>query len=221
MCNNQGLTVQHFAAGIYSVISLGEAIVQFGRDMLFFLRCAIVSKLIHKVLLNGVICSPMSFFDTNPIGRIINRFSADIDTLDTQIPWLLSDFFWCFSEVITTIIMISYATPQFLYVMPPIIIFFVAIQRFYIVTSRQLKRLYSVSKSPLFSHFSEMVSGASVIRAFQQTDRFIQESELKMKTNVMSFYLRDESFYCLAYFSCYLLHMKFAAFFTSVRVYLN
>jgi len=66
---------------------------------------------------------------------------------------------------------------------------FLAFQRFYIVTSRQLKRLYSVSKSPLFSHFSETVTGSPVIRAYQQTQRFVQESEAKMQTNVMSYYL--------------------------------
>ena len=75
----------------------------------------------------------------------------------------------------------------------PIIIIFVIIQRFYIVTSRQLKRLYSVSKSPLFSHFSETVSGASIIRAFQQTQRFVQESEAKMQVNVQSYYLSSIS----------------------------
>ena len=67
--------------------------------------------------------------------------------------------------------MISYATPEFLYVILPMILIFLAFQRFYIVTSRQLKRLYSVSKSPLFSHFSETVTGSPVIRAYQQTQR--------------------------------------------------
>ena len=68
--------------------------------------------------------------------------------------------------------MISYATPEFLYVILPMILIFLAFQRFYIVTSRQLKRLYSVSKSPLFSHFSETVTGSPVIRAYQQTQRW-------------------------------------------------
>ena len=100
------------------------------------------------------------------------QFWLDSPILDSQIPFQISDFVWCFSEVITTFIMISYATPEFLYVILPMILIFLAFQRFYIVTSRQLKRLYSVSKSPLFSHFSETVTGSPVIRAYQQTQRW-------------------------------------------------
>ena len=99
------------------------------------------------------------------------------------------DGLWCLTEVIATIVMISYATPEFLIVIVPILIVFVGIQRFYIVASRQLKRLYSVSKSPLFSHFSETVSGAPIVRAFGQTIRFAKESESRMQTNVDCYYL--------------------------------
>ena len=139
----------------------------FSRDVFFYIRCAIAAKYIHEALLNGVMRSPMSFFDTNPLGRIINRFSADVDSLDMLIPSQIANFIWSLCEVITTFIVIASATPLFLCAVVPIIIVFIFIQRLYIVTSRQLKRLYSVSKSPIFSHFSETVSGAPIIRAFQ------------------------------------------------------
>ena len=73
---------------------------------------------------------------------------------------------WCLCEVVATLIIISSVTPIFLIVGVPIVLIFVIIQRLYVVTSRQLKRLYAVSKSPIFSHFSETVSGAQIIRAF-------------------------------------------------------
>jgi ABC-type multidrug transport system fused ATPase/permease subunit len=123
--------------------------------------------MIHHTLLNSIMKSPMSFFDTNPTGRIINRFSTDVDTMDGMIPFQMGDLLWCFMDVVTTLTMICYATPTFLIVILPIIIVFVIVQRFYIVTSRQLKRLYSISKSPIFSHFSETVSGAPTIRAYR------------------------------------------------------
>ena len=76
----------------------------FSRDVFFYTRCAIAAKCIHESLLNGVMRSPMSFFDTNPIGRIINRFSADVDSLDMLIPSQIANFIWSLCEVITTFI---------------------------------------------------------------------------------------------------------------------
>ena len=131
------------------------------------MRLAIAAKFIHEDLLKGVMHSPMQFFDTNPLGRIINRFTSDLDTFEQLVPWQISDAIWCFSEFLVTLVMISYALPIFLTVVLPIVLFFFIVQRIYIVTSRQIKRLYSVSKSPIFSHFSETVTGAETIRAFK------------------------------------------------------
>eukprot|EP00095_Tigriopus_kingsejongensis_P005995 snap_masked-scaffold1233_size54137-processed-gene-0.8 protein:Tk05995 transcript:snap_masked-scaffold1233_size54137-processed-gene-0.8-mRNA-1 annotation:"multidrug resistance-associated protein 14" len=88
---------------------------------------------------------------------------------------------------------ICISTPMFIAVIVPLGIVFFFIQRFYIATSRQLKRLESVSKSPIFSHFSETVSGVTSIRAFQQQDRFIRESEERVVTNVKCYYLKESS----------------------------
>ncbi len=178
-----------FRLGVYCGISLGEAAFQISRDLLFFLNCAAASWVVHEVTLKSVMRSPMTFFDTNPMGRIVNRFSSDMDTMDNTIPMKMGDALWCFMEVVATIVMVSYATPVFLYALLPIMFLFVFIQRLYIVTSRQLKRLFSVSKSPIFSHFSETVTGATSIRAYNATKRFIRESEEKIQVNVDSFYL--------------------------------
>ncbi len=182
-----------YKLGIYATLGICEAIVQVIRDFTFYFRCALASKLVHEVLLKQVLRSPMSFFDTNPMGRIVNRFSSDIDIMDGTIPFQMSDFLWCLMEVITTIALISYVTPTFLIAVLPIFLVFLVIQRFYIVASRQLKRLYSVSKSPIFSHFSETVTGATSIRAYKVSKRFIEESEARVQTNVISYYLSASS----------------------------
>ena len=67
--------------GIYAGLGGVEAIIEFTRDMVLFLLCTRASKRLHERLLHTVMRSPMSFFDTNPTGRIVNRFSADIDKI--------------------------------------------------------------------------------------------------------------------------------------------
>ena len=73
--------------GIYATIGTGGAIFQIAMDLMFLLNCAKASKLIHEKLLFRIMRSPMSFFDINPMGRILNRFSSDIDVVDGQIPF--------------------------------------------------------------------------------------------------------------------------------------
>ena len=156
-----------YRLGVYSGFSIAEAIVVLTRDGLFYFRCAIAAEHMHTRLLFGIMRSPMQFFDTNPLGRIMNRFSSDIDSMDKMIPFQITDFVWGLMDVVATLIVISLALPIFLSSIIPIVMVFAVIQRLYIVTSRQLKRLYSVSKSPIYSHFSETVSGAQIIRAFK------------------------------------------------------
>lgn len=87
-----------------------------------------------------------------------------------------------------TLIVISYTTPLFMAIIIPIGILYYFVQRFYIATSRQLKRLESVTRSPIYTHFSETLSGAQAIRAFGQQTRFISESQRKVDFNQVCYY---------------------------------
>lgn len=173
---------------VYAGLGGSEALVELVREFLLFTSCVRAAKVIHERLLKAILHSPMSFFDTNPMGRIINRFSGDIDTIDQTIPFQMSDFLWCACDAVSVVVVISYSTPVFISVIVPLSIVYFLLQKYYIATSRQLKRLNSVSKSPVFSHFGETVTGASTVRAFGQTDRFILDSESLMDANVRCAY---------------------------------
>ncbi len=173
----------------YIYIGVSEMIIKLINDLSFFNRCAYASKRVHRDLLNNVMKSPMKFFDTNPMGRILNRFTSDMDTIDQMIPYEILDFTWCLIECIVVILLICITTPIFVAVVIPLLGLYYYIQSVYIASSRQLKRLYSVSKSPIFAHFSETTNGAQTIRAYRQQARFIQESQNRMTTNVKSIYL--------------------------------
>jgi ATP-binding cassette subfamily C (CFTR/MRP) protein 10 len=125
----------------------------------------------------SVLRSQMSFFDSHPPGRILNRFSADISTIDESIPFivniLLAQLFGLAGSIITIVLTDYFVLIAIL----PIVILYWVLQGRYRVTSRELKRLESSSKSPVFSQFSEAVDGAIYIRSFGQRARFLEKFE--------------------------------------------
>ena len=82
----------------------------------------------------------------------------------------------CFFAVFSTFLVISYTTPIFLGPIAIIMGGYYFVQRVYVATSRQLKRLESVSKSPIYSHFGETLNGVATIRAFNLQEVFIKKS---------------------------------------------
>ena len=175
--------------GIYFAFGAAESISELYREITTYRVGARASDRIHKSLLHRILRGPMSFFDTNPTGRILNRFSSDIDTLDGDIPNGINDCLWCFFDVLAIIVVITSATPMFITVLFPIGILYVLVTKLYMTSARQVKRIESISKSPIYAHFSESLTGAVSIRAYRQQKRFISESQDKVQTNVNCSYL--------------------------------
>ncbi|XP_015175304.1 PREDICTED: multidrug resistance-associated protein 1 isoform X1 [Polistes dominula] len=174
--------------GVYGALGFGQAMASFFCDLAPQLGCWLAARQMHIMMLRAVMRAPLTFFDTTPTGRIISRFAKDVDILDTSLPPQISDSIYCLFEVIATLFVISFSTPEFVAVIVPIGFVYYFIQRFYVATSRQLKRLESISRSPIYSHFSESVTGAQTIRAFGVQDRFIHESESKVDFNQVCYY---------------------------------
>ncbi|CAC5385161.1 ABCC1 [Mytilus coruscus] len=168
---------------VYGGFGIAQAVFVLIFIGIFMVRSITATKLLHERLLDSVIRSPMSFFDTTPIGRIVNRFSADTDTIDNDLPTTVQKWLECVFRVISTLVVISYSTPLFCAVIVPFGIAYFFLQRFYVATSRQLKRLQSKTRSPIYSHFSETISGANVIRAYGAEDSFIKTSNNRINLN--------------------------------------
>ncbi|KAK2178694.1 hypothetical protein NP493_533g01002 [Ridgeia piscesae] len=130
----------------------------------------------------------MVFFETTPTGRILNRFSRDVETIDNTLPSLFRSWVNTTFTVISTIVVISYSTPIFLVMIVPLALLYYFIQRFYIPTSRQLKRIESTTRSPIYVHFSETVTGASTIRAYNVQRRFITTSMQQVDHNLVFYF---------------------------------
>lgn len=155
----------------YGGFGVGQAITICIFSVLLGVGCLNAAKNLHNRLLTETLRLPMSFFDTTPLGRIMNRFSKDVDIADNTIPMMVRELILMSFTTLAILIVISIVTPIFLAVIIPLGILYYFIQQFYIATSRQLKRLESITRSPIYSHFSESVTGQSIIRAYRVQDR--------------------------------------------------
>lgn len=177
--------------GIGQVISIVIASLVYARGSI---KCA--GKM-HSSLLDGIIRAPMSFFDTTPIGRIVNRFSKDIDIIDESLPNYFFYWFQILVQCIAIFCVIISVTPWFTLLIVPISIIYYFIQKIYIPTNRQLRRIQSVTRSPVYSNFSETLTGISSIRAYAAQNRFIINSDVKLdRTQRASF--------CATFTECWL-----------------
>ncbi|XP_065338923.1 multidrug resistance-associated protein 1 isoform X7 [Cloeon dipterum] len=174
--------------GVYGALGVGQAIFAYLNDFAPRLACWQAARHTHDFLVKNLLRAPQEFFETTPQGRIVSRVSKDINVMDETLPLNISDSVYCVFEVLATLVVISYSTPIFIAVIIPIGILYYFIQRFYVATSRQLKRLESVSRSPIYSHFGESVTGTSTIRAYGAQERFMTESEDKVDFNQIAYY---------------------------------
>ncbi|XP_030818044.1 canalicular multispecific organic anion transporter 2 [Camarhynchus parvulus] len=174
--------------GVYAALGLLQGLIVLICSFTLAMGGIKAARTLHAALLENKFHTPQSFYDTTPTGRIINRFSKDIYIIDEVIPPTILMFLGTFFTSLSTMIVIIASTPLFAVVIVPLAILYFFVQRFYVATSRQLKRLESVSRSPIYSHFSETVSGASVIRAYRRVKAFVDISDLKVDENQKSYY---------------------------------
>uniref|UniRef100_A0A0D9R8Q9 Multidrug resistance-associated protein 1-like n=1 Tax=Chlorocebus sabaeus TaxID=60711 RepID=A0A0D9R8Q9_CHLSB len=146
------------------------------------------SRTMYVQLLNNVLHLPIQFFETNSTGQIISRFTKDIFIIDMRLHYYLRLWVNCTLDVIGTILVIVGALPLFILGIIPLVFFYFSIQRYYVASSRQIRRLTGASRSPVISHFSETLSGVSTIRAFGHQQRFIQQYKELVNENLVCFY---------------------------------
>ncbi|XP_074651922.1 multidrug resistance-associated protein 1-like isoform X2 [Tubulanus polymorphus] len=182
------LSTRDLYLGVYGGLGAGQAAFVLVYAMGTAYCTVLASKTLHLNMLKNILRSPMSFFDTTPIGRIVNRFSRDIETIDNLLPQVFRQFLTTLFTVISTLIIIVFSTPLFASVIVPLGIFYYMVQRFYIPTSRQLKRVESTTRSPIYVNFSETITGASTIRAYSRQEAFQLESARRVDKNLIFYF---------------------------------
>ncbi|CAG2109378.1 unnamed protein product, partial [Medioppia subpectinata] len=175
--------------GVYAGIGAMEVIALIIAKLLLRFRCLRASRELHDQMIARVVRAPMSYFDTTPIGRILNRFSQEITKMDSELCYVFELMLLNFLLVILFLGMISLETPLVLLAIGPIIIVYIVCQRIYISSSRQIKRIESETRSPIISHLSETFNGTASIRAFGADHWFVRQSYRRIDANNQCFYL--------------------------------
>ncbi|KAJ3113504.1 hypothetical protein HDU96_003327 [Phlyctochytrium bullatum] len=129
----------------------------------------------HKAAMKRLLRAPISFFESQPIGRVLNRFSKDIEAVDQKI-WVFY-FFVIFSggNLLATFSLIGYVAPFLMFLLVPLIAVYCGILIFYRRSVIEIKRLDSNERSPLYAHISETLSGVPSVRAFRREESFIKK----------------------------------------------
>ncbi|AET39329.1 ATP-binding cassette glutathione S-conjugate transporter YCF1 Ecym_4265 [Eremothecium cymbalariae DBVPG len=176
--------------GIYFLLCFSASLSTLLRSITLCMFCTIkASARLHDAMAKAVLRAPMSFFETTPVGRILNRFSNDIYKVDELLGRSFSQFFIHVTKVVFTMIVICSITWQFIFFILPLSVLYLFYQQYYLRTSRELRRLASVTKSPVYAHFQETLTGVTTVRSFKKQDRFIHINQSRINTYMCAYYL--------------------------------
>lgn len=167
---------QGFYMGIYAALGVSQAFTMFFVGFVFALLTYYASQNLHERAIHRVLHAPMSFFETTPLGRIMNRFAKDVDSIDNLIGDALRMLSATTSQILGAIILISVVLPWFSIVVFVVLVIYCYVAIFYRASARELKRIDAILRGSLYAHFSETLSGLTTIRVYGEVDRFRNEN---------------------------------------------
>ncbi|KAB0803876.1 hypothetical protein PPYR_00846 [Photinus pyralis] len=174
---------------IYSGLTGGTMILAIGHNLLFFVYAMRASIFIHNEIFQKVSHASMSFYNSNPVGRILNRFSKDIGIIDDYIPFILNDMTEILLMLLGAVVLSATVNPWFLLPSFGLVLLFYFLRIVFLATSRSVKRLEGINRSPILTHLTATIYGLSTIRAFSAQKLLIQEYDTLQDKHSSSWYL--------------------------------
>ncbi|XP_051116296.1 putative ABC transporter C family member 15 isoform X2 [Andrographis paniculata] len=162
---------------IFAVLSCSSSLFILGRAVLLSTIAIETAQRLFLGMITSIFRAPLSFFDSTPSSRILNRSSTDQSVVDTDIPYRLAGLAFALIQLLSIVALMSHVAWQVLFLF--LIVFALSIwyQAYYIATARELMRMVPIQQAPILHHFSESISGAAIIRSFNQEDRFMSKNE--------------------------------------------
>ncbi|CAK9437824.1 uncharacterized protein LODBEIA_P22020 [Lodderomyces beijingensis] len=162
---------------LYAAVGISGAACTLFAALIMWCYCILRgSKHFHDEMAKAVLRSPMQFFETTPLGRILNRFADDMNVIDQQLIWSILAVIDFGLLTVGLLGEVVYNLPMMGIVVVILVLVFNRIRVYFIASARELKRLLSACRSPLFSHLSESINGVDTIKAFDQEDKFKQDN---------------------------------------------
>ncbi|KAF6761448.1 metal resistance protein YCF1 [Ephemerocybe angulata] len=172
----------------YGMFSLSASILGGLSAMIMWVYCALRSaRKLHDSMLYSLMRAPLTFFELTPTGRILNLFSRDTYVVDQILARVIQGLCRTLAVCLSILVVIGVSFPPFLLVVFPLGWFYLRVMKYYLATSRELKRLDAVSRSPIFAWFSESLAGLSTIRAFGQQRVFASINHDRVDRNQMCY----------------------------------
>ncbi|KAK3795778.1 hypothetical protein RRG08_031859 [Elysia crispata] len=165
----------YFNLYVYAALILGLLASSFTRAFMFFKLAVTAGENLHNMMFARILRTTMAFFDTNPVGRVLNRFSKDVGQIDDRLPWTMFEVIQASLLSIGIVLMTAVLNPWIFISEIPLLVLFFMLRRYYVQTSRSVKRLEGTTRSPVFSHLSATLQGLHTIRAMHMEQKLTAE----------------------------------------------
>ncbi len=178
--------------GVYGLFVLASLFLYFLSQLLLSIGAVNAATRLHDGLLHSLLGAPMSWFESTPSGRTLSRASKDVDEADTLLRTSLGSLAGCMIETLGVLVLVSVITGGWLIIaLVPVIGCYSVILQYYRHCSRELKRIESITRSPIFSHFAETLDGLACLRAFEMQDTFLEKHIRSLDTHHRAFFLTN------------------------------
>lgn len=171
--------------GIMGVLTLGGVLWS---DLYWLERGLKSGRQLHDRMLASILKAQIRFFDSTPVGRILQRFSRDMEAVDIQLQWSFEHSVKSLVSVLVNLFLIISLLPLILVFLVPVFTVYYLIQKAFRTTAREVKRLDSVSRSPRYAHFKETLQGLVVLRSLNREDWFFHEFTQRLANNQRMFH---------------------------------